>query len=78
MTNYVTIWQELFATFKVSEVVETTLGANRRLDSFQSRYDWSYEASYKTRKGSLSGTSVTLEPMDIRTFIVKLSKEWGQ
>ncbi|XP_066143340.1 lysosomal alpha-mannosidase-like [Euwallacea fornicatus] len=66
--------QTLFSGFKVENIVETTLGGNRKLDSLKFRYDWSYQKGFKSAKRSLTASEVTLGPMDIKTFIVGLSK----
>ncbi|KAL1490679.1 hypothetical protein ABEB36_013334 [Hypothenemus hampei] len=59
----------LIANVKIGNLVETTLGGNRRLDTYSSRYDWAYSGSSRKFKSSLNGTEVTLNPMDIKTFI---------
>lgn len=71
-----TLWlfQELFSGFTVKSAVETTLGANRELATLKSKYDWGYKETYKYPKQSLIGLEVTLQPMDIKTFIIEVSR----
>ncbi|ERL87070.1 hypothetical protein D910_04471 [Dendroctonus ponderosae] len=66
--------QELFSGFVVRKAVETTLGANRELAGLKTKYDWSYKGTYKYAKQSLAGLDVTLQPMDIKTFIIEVSR----
>eukprot|EP00759_Apiculatamorpha_spiralis_P005848 PhF_6_TR13441/c0_g1_i1/m.21474/K12311/MAN2B1, LAMAN; lysosomal alpha-mannosidase len=64
---------DLFSTRKIQSVVEMDLNGVRTLDSVN-RYTWmTYGGPIKARGGApLKGNVVTLEPMEIRTFLVQV------
>ena len=60
---------------KVSSITEMNLTANQPIDKLQ-KLHWKTEdnkSNSSNNKQSISGTVVTLNPMEIKTFIVKLS-----
>lgn len=74
-------FQDLFSAFIVTSVRETTLGGNQWLEE-NNRLKWNTEENdiFKTNYSSVplyseneDAISVELKPMQIRTFIVKLS-----
>ncbi|XP_050297666.1 lysosomal alpha-mannosidase-like [Anthonomus grandis grandis] len=66
--------EDLFASIKVTDIIETTLGGNRKLDLAKPKFDWSYE-NHNIYNNAIrkDGQGVTLEPMDIKTFIIQVS-----
>ncbi|EFA08767.1 lysosomal alpha-mannosidase [Tribolium castaneum] len=75
--------ENLFATFNLTEIKETTLGANEWMEDFEARekYVWktkSKKADVMTKNSYVPLKSgefeITLNPMQIRTFIIKASK----
>ncbi|XP_033224967.1 lysosomal alpha-mannosidase-like [Belonocnema kinseyi] len=72
--------QDLFSTFTVASVFETTLGGNQWLEK-KDRLKWTPEANEILENDSvlppesekLDVVNVLLNPMEIRTFIVKLT-----
>lgn len=65
--------QNLFQAFTITELQETTLAANQRL-SEASRLKWMTDSgliSYPA-PSKLDPTSVTLRPMEIRTFVARV------
>ncbi|XP_050302527.1 lysosomal alpha-mannosidase-like isoform X2 [Anthonomus grandis grandis] len=71
---------DLFSTFLVKSIKETTLGGNQWLEdnqrlNFKSLYqldDLDFQM-LKHSGGYLESTSITLEPMEIRTFIIEVT-----
>lgn len=70
------IFQELFSSFKVEEIQEMNLGANQ-LNSEVVRLQWKAENDNKSKntpnKEESQGSKVTLNPMEIKTFVIKVS-----
>ncbi|KAJ8915809.1 hypothetical protein NQ315_004621 [Exocentrus adspersus] len=79
LSNIATIkTSDLFAKFEIEEISETTLGANEWLKDYKSRpkYNWKTIGQKMVTIPSVNDTSeeaITLTPMQIRTFIVKVS-----
>jgi lysosomal alpha-mannosidase len=69
----------LFSLFEVTEIRETTLGANQWLDEFEAKekYVWNVKGggSVVNNKASAAprADEITLNPMQIRTFVVKVA-----
>ncbi|XP_044269680.1 lysosomal alpha-mannosidase-like [Tribolium madens] len=74
--------EDLFAFFDISEIKETTLGANEWMEDFDARtkYVWKTKSNTSTINKSIyvplkaGELEITLKPMQIRTFIIKASK----
>jgi hypothetical protein len=64
-------FQDLFATFTITELEETTLGANIPLED-SVRLSWPGTGDTEDGK-NLDGLKVTLAPMQIRTFLAKIT-----
>lgn len=72
----------LFTLFDISEIKETTLGANQWYDEFaaEEKYVWtlkdgSYASNKQTVRTPKAGDlEISLDPMQIRTFIIKVNK----
>jgi lysosomal alpha-mannosidase len=62
---------DLFATFTITELQETTLGGNIPLDE-NVRLSWPGSSSTEGTK-DVDGLKVTLAPMQIRTFLAKIT-----
>ncbi|KAJ3628804.1 hypothetical protein MTP99_013243 [Tenebrio molitor] len=62
---------DLFATFTITELEETTLGANIPLED-SVRLSWPGTGDTEDGK-NLDGLKVTLAPMQIRTFLAKIT-----
>lgn len=72
-------FQDLFATFTIKNLRETTLGGNQWLEDnerifFRSVYQ-SDEMSHSKAEES-SEYAVTLNPMEIRTFIIEVEPKF--
>jgi hypothetical protein len=64
---------KLLAGFKITSVVETTLTANQELNDWvKRRMDWTGSGPLPLSYVSASNTTITLQPMEIRTFVMKL------
>jgi lysosomal alpha-mannosidase len=69
----------LFSLFEVTEIRETTLGANQWLDEFEAKekYVWNVKGggSVVNNKPSAAprADEISLNPMQIRTFVVKVA-----
>lgn len=76
------MFQGLFSLFEVTEIRETTLGANQWLDEFEAKekYVWNVKGggSVVNNKASAAprADEITLNPMQIRTFVVKVAANW--
>ena len=71
------ILQDLLADYKITSAVETTLGANQWA-SETSRLPWNTADKQQqplkmSTKNSSTKISVTLLPMEIRTFIIQMT-----
>jgi hypothetical protein len=73
------MFQGLFSLFEVTEIRETTLGANQWLDEFEAKekYVWNVKGggSVVNNKPSTAprADEISLNPMQIRTFVVKVA-----
>ncbi|XP_066563843.1 lysosomal alpha-mannosidase isoform X2 [Amia ocellicauda] len=68
--------QKLFSTLEVEGVSEMSLAANQWKEEM-TRLDWRGETDAKplhSREGSPSGSEVTLQPMEIRTFLLRVRR----
>ncbi|KAJ8970122.1 hypothetical protein NQ317_003840 [Molorchus minor] len=68
---------DIFNDYTIDEITETTLGANQILDKFNEipRYIWNTTGQKMDVKPTVtdnSKSSISLTPMQIRTFIVKI------
>lgn len=77
------ILQDLFSTFTIESVQETTLGANQLLKE-NKRMKWNLqmdntieneEESAQTVEITPSAINVIMKPMEIRTFILKVKRK---
>lgn len=80
MIDYISYFQDLFADFSITWAVETTLGANQwqssssRLPWMTAKRDQTELFQSKSIETDANGkTTVQLVPMDIRTFIIRVS-----
>jgi len=65
---------KLFKPFTVKSVSETTLGANQYLDKAAKRFVFRTNDTEKdVQSNNINGFTVTLTPMQIRTFILNIS-----
>lgn len=62
--------ENLFVDFAPNSITEMTLGGNLPLDSLQ-RLQWTSAKSSGIVREPLQGTAVDLQPMEIRTFLLK-------
>ena len=71
----VCILQELFTLFTITELQETTLGANMLLEE-NVRLQWPGSAiddKVSPSKKDVDDLAITLAPMQIRTFLAKIT-----
>lgn len=68
--------QDLFSTFTITRLQETTLAANQ-LRASASRLKWTTEIDPISRPAvpRLDPSSITLQPMEIRTFVASVQWE---
>lgn len=70
-------FQTLFDSFHIHDIIETTLGANQWLDDYKAKtkYTWNVtgdKMDVVSDKADTSQSLISLTPMKIRTFVVKL------
>eukprot|EP00934_Nitzschia_sp_Nitz4_P002969 Nitzschia sp. Nitz4//scaffold272_size25479//12374//15946//NITZ4_008309-RA/size25479-snap-gene-0.1-mRNA-1//-1//CDS//3329545225//2959//frame0 len=64
---------KLVPGYEVKEIQEMTLSANQLLSTWEAnRLDWTGSISSSSSQTRLDGTTITLGPMDIRTFVITL------
>jgi lysosomal alpha-mannosidase len=68
------MFQDLFTLFSITELKETTLGANMLLEE-NVRLSWpgSSTTDDQAEKRDVDDLTVTLQPMQIRTFLATVS-----
>jgi hypothetical protein len=72
------LFQDLFTTFSISEIGETTLGANQWIGDYQEeeKLIWNDQLPTPlTRLDVNDPLKIELSPMQIRTFLIKGSKK---
>jgi lysosomal alpha-mannosidase len=67
----------LFASFEVRDITETTLGANQFLDDYnnEEKLIWNGIPAPPSRLEPKDLSQIELNPMQIRTFVVKVTKK---
>jgi Glycosyl hydrolases family 38 C-terminal beta sandwich domain len=65
----------LFAGFKLTAAKEMTLSANQAYNEWvKTRLDWTGSSQLSWSAVGYGNTTVTLQPMDVRTFVVSLEE----
>lgn len=67
----------MFANFQITNLRETALAADRWLDE-TSRLEWkssNYQEEEIVNFQKVSNLSVTLKPMEVRTFVATIERE---
>lgn len=72
-------FQRIFKGLHITDIQETTLGANQLLDEYKikERYSWDIKGTplpVPDRTADKSKYEISLGPMEIRSFIVKFAK----
>ncbi|KAH9424744.1 carbohydrate binding [Dermatophagoides pteronyssinus] len=78
--------RNLFTTFTITHVEEMTLSANQPINVIDKRLQFNYQSSddnqfyYRPPSSTANNTSMDIElgPMEIRTFLIKISKPQRQ
>jgi hypothetical protein len=70
------MFQDIFINYKITDIRETTLGANQWLDGYKKEPQFTWNGIYTFKKAEKAKRFITsLKPMQIRTYVIRLTKK---